>query len=512
MISYAASVELMQTVSRQFNTSLDLDEVMGEVLRLTVEATGATRGSLFLLDEKGEVTRYVLARPNQPPEVSRHNVEKAMTRGLAGWVYRQQLGVLVADIITDARWVRLHNDTETRSALGVPLLHQDRVNGVLILHHNQVGFFDESHLSLVIGIAGQAAIAVENARLFTRVKNERETLYALITGMPIPVLVIDAAEQIVFANQAARQLFLLEQVEERLTTIESGHRLKEAIENLRQNPARQTVEVHWADERVFNVSINQVPQLGTVITLNDITHLKELDEMKSSFVETVSHDIRNPLTAIHGFASLLEMENLSSRGRANLAGLLHGVEQIQSLIQNLLDLARIEAGTDEQVEPCDLAEIAAETVADFEIQLAQKEINLTTDLPSGLAEVAANPFRLSQVVANLVSNAIKYTPKAGQVFVSVSQEGAEIRLRVSDNGPGIAPEEQLQIFEKFYRVPTMEDAEWIEGTGLGLSIVKAIVEGYGGWVWVESEVGVGSTFGCVFPALTTEFEVPESGG
>ena len=105
MISYAASVELMQTVSRQFNTSLDLDEVMGQVLRLTVEATGATRGSLFLLDEKGEVTRYVLARPNQPAEVSRHNVEKVMTRGLAGWVYRQQMGVLVADITTDERWV-----------------------------------------------------------------------------------------------------------------------------------------------------------------------------------------------------------------------------------------------------------------------------------------------------------------------------------------------------------------------------------------------------------------------
>lgn len=504
MISYAASAELMQTISRQFSTSLDLDEVMGQVLRLTVEATGATRGSLFLLDEKGAVGRYVLARPNQPPEVSRHNVKKAMSRGLAGWVYRQQLGVLVADINTDERWIKFPGDTETKSVLGVPLLYQDRVNGVLFLHHPQPQFFDESHLSLVMGIAGQAAIAVENARLYTEVKHEQETLYALITGMPIPVLVIDANEQVVFANQAARQLFLLEQVGVSLSALDSGYHLKEAIENLRQNPTQQRVEADWADERVFNVSVNQVPRLGTVITLNDITHLKEMDEIKSSFVETVSHDIKNPLTAIHGFATLLEMENLSSRGRANLAGLLHGVEQIQTLIQNLLDLARIEAGTDEQVEPCDLAEIVSVTVADFEIQIAQKEIDLSLDLPANLAKIAANPFRLSQVVANLLSNAIKYTPKDGQVFIGVNQEGAEIRLRVSDNGPGIAPEDQLQIFDKFYRVPMMENSEWIEGTGLGLSIVKAIVDGYGGWVWLDSEVGVGSTFGCVFPALPAE--------
>ncbi|HXW00956.1 MAG TPA: ATP-binding protein [Anaerolineae bacterium] len=503
MISYAASAELMQAISRQFNTSLDLDEVMGQVLRLTVEATGATRGSLFLLNEKGQVTHYVLARPNQPPEVSRNTVEKVMTAGLAGWIYRQQQGVLVADITTDERWVRLFDDTETKSALGAPLLYQDRVNGVLILHHSQVGFFDESHLSLVMGIAGQAAIAVENARLFTQVKIEHETLYALITGMPIPVLVIDAGGRTIFANQAARQL-LLAGVGGPLGGSEEGHKLEAAIENLRQNPARPTVELPWSDNRVFNVSVNEVPQLGTVVTLNDISHLKELDEMKTSFVETVSHDIKNPLTAIHGFATLLGMENLSSRGQANLAGLLHGVEQIQNLIQNLLDLSRIEAGTDEQVEPCDLAEIAEETIANFEIQIAQKEINLTTELPAQLAQIAGNDFRLSQVVANLLGNAIKYTPRGGQVFVGVSQEGTTVRLRVSDNGPGIAPKDQAQIFERFYRVPTMEGSEWIEGTGLGLSIVKAVVEGYGGWVWVESELGAGSTFGCVFPALPAD--------
>jgi signal transduction histidine kinase len=258
---------------------------------------------------------------------------------------------------------------------------------------------------------------------------------------------------------------------------------------------------------VFSVSTNDTPRLGTVVTLNDITELKKLDEMKTVFVETVSHDLRNPLATIHGFATLLQMEQLSERGRSNLAGLMQGVTQIQSLIQNLLDLARIEAGMDEQAESCDLVEITREVLDSLELQLAEKEMTLTADLPSGLPPVSGSPLRLSQVVTNLVGNAIKYTPRGGRIFVGVSlEEDGHIRLQVSDNGPGIPPEEQDQIFEKFYRVPTMENSEWIEGTGLGLSIVKAVVEGYGGSVRVESEVGAGSAFICILPALPVSDE------
>jgi signal transduction histidine kinase len=502
MISHAASADLMNTVSRQLTTSLDLDEVMGKILRITVEATGATRGSLLLLDEEGQVSRYILARPDQSPEVLRQNIEMVMTEGLAGWVYRHQQGAIVADTTTDERWVHLPGDTKTtNSVLAVPLLYQDRVNGVLVFHHEQSHFFDESHLSLTTGIAGQAAIAVENARLFTQIRNEREGLYALIAGMPIPVLVINPEKQITLANQATRQLFLMDPVKKSLSDIENGDRIEAAITAWRQQPTQTIMEIGWSDQRVFNISLNEVPQLGTVITLNDITDLKELDETKSVFVETVSHDLKNPLSTIHGYAILLGMEKLSSRGQANLVGLMQGVEQIQVLIQNLLDLSRIESKLNEQVVPCDLTEIAVEAIASFELPIAEKGMILTTDLPSGLSKVSGNPLRLSQVVANLVSNAVKYTPREGQIFVGVSQEGGEIRLRVSDNGPGIAPEEQPKIFQKFYRVPMMENSEWVEGTGLGLSIVKAIIEGYGGYVWVESEVGVGSTFGCVLPAL-----------
>ncbi|NJN95007.1 MAG: GAF domain-containing protein [Anaerolineales bacterium] len=316
MISDAVSTELMYTISRQFSTSLDLDEVMGQVLRLTVEAAGATHGSLFLLDEQGQVIRYILARPQQAPEISQYNLEKVMTEGLTGWVYQQQQAMLLDDVATHHRWVKLPDDTETHSALAAPLLHQNRVNGVLVLHHEQPHFFDESHLSLVTGIAGQAAIAVENARLFSEIRQEREILDALVTGMPVPVLVIDAEEKIIFTNEAARQLLTLAQVGLPLAAVEGGAILRAALESLSQNPPSSTREVRWLDGRIFSLSLNHVARLGAVLTLNDITELKRLDELKSAFVETVSHDLRNPLSTIQGFAMLLEMENLSERGRS----------------------------------------------------------------------------------------------------------------------------------------------------------------------------------------------------
>lgn len=508
MLSPSVSAELLYTVARQLNTTLDLDEVMGKVLRLTVEAIGATSGSLFLLDDLGAASRYILARPDQPPAISRRNVDKVMHEGLAGWVYRQQRGVIITDTTQAENWVKLADDTTvTNSALGVPLLHQERINGILILHHDQIGFFNETHLSLAAGIAGQAAIAIENARLFTRLKNEHETLYTLVRGMPIPVLVINPTGLIILASQSARQLLSIDQDQLHLNNLEGGSKIEQALNNLRQNPNRRSVEVGWSDQQIFNVSINQVPQLGTVVTLNDISELKALDEMKSIFVETVSHDLKNPLSTIHGYATLLGIENLSNRGRANLEGLLQGVERIQTLIQDLLDLSRIESGVDEQIEVCDLVEIVEEAISNFELAMAEKDITLTGDIPADMLQVSGNPLRLSQIVANFLSNAVKYTPKGGKIFIGLSKVDAQIRLHVSDNGPGIPLAEQGRIFEKFYRVPIMENGEWIEGTGLGLSIVKAIVEGYGGQVWLDSEVGVGSTFGCSLPALETPPEM-----
>ena len=353
MITYSTSAETVYNVSRQINRSLDLDEVLGKVLSLTVEATGATRGSFFLLDEEGRVTHQILARPNQSPEVLGRNIKLVMSQGLGGWVYKHQYGALAADTNKDERWVALPDDENiTGSALVVPLLYQERVNGLLALHHEQVRFFDESHLALAAGIAGQAAVAVENALLFTQVKEDREGLFALINAMPIPVLVVNESGCVSFANQTARQNLPLKQVNIPLADIDGGDQLKLALAEM-ENGNDKHIEAHWPDGRVFNVSINRVPQVGAVIAIDDITELKALDAMKTQFVETVSHDLKNPVGVIMGFVHLMQFEEgLSERAQQNLQGIKQSAKNMQELIDDLLDLAQIEAGM--AGEPLDL--------------------------------------------------------------------------------------------------------------------------------------------------------------
>ncbi len=500
MIAYTLSAETVYSVARQLNTSLDLTEVLGRVLRLTVDATGASRGSLFLLDEEGRVTRQILARPNQSPEILRRNINMVMEHGLAGWVYRHQYGALAADTTKDERWVRLPDDAEvTGSALVVPLLYQERVSGLLALHHVQMRFFDESHLALTAGIAGQAAIALENARLFTEVKEDRESLFKLINGMPNPVLVVNNKDCLTFVNQPARQWLMVKQVDVPLDSITGGEQLKTALAELRQR-ASNHIELKWPNGRVFNVSANEVAKVGTVVALDDITYLKELDAMKNQFVETVSHDLKNPLGLIMGFAQLMETEqNLSADGRTSLQSILRSARNMKELIDDLLDLARIEAGVAGEVAPHDLGQIVADALSNFTLQLERKKLQLITCLASEPLPVQGNRIRLTQVVSNYMSNAIKYTAEGGKIEVRLSRKDGGAYFSVTDTGPGISPAGQAQLFQKFYRVPEIHAVIGSHGTGLGLSIVKAIVESYHGRVWVDSEVGRGSTFGCVLP-------------
>jgi signal transduction histidine kinase len=382
--------------------------------------------------------------------------------------------------------------------LGVPLIYRGRVNGILTLHHETANFFHKGHLTLATGIAGQAAVAIENASLFTQVKQEQEALYALLRGLPIPVLVI-AAGQLIFRNQAAERELQVQQLNVPLTTLSGGSSLQSILTEAGQSKKLHSSEVNWPDGRIFNVSLNKVAQHGTVIAFSDVTHLKALAAMKTQFVETVSHDLKNPISLVKGFAKLLEFEELSEQGQINLEQIIRSATHMETLIENLLELAQIEAGVEGQVKSCDMAEIIQTVLDEYKFQLNERQMTLIRVVPLGLGNVLGDPVRLAEVVANLVSNAIKYTPQQGRIMVSLARTGAEIYFQVTDTGRGIPPEARPQLFQKFYRVPIKDDVDWVEGTGLGLSIVKAIVEDYGGRVWVESELGVGSTFGCALP-------------
>lgn len=229
--------------------------------------------------------------------------------------------------------------------------------------------------------------------------------------------------------------------------------------------------------------------------------LKEVDQMKDDFVSMASHELRAPLTAVRGYVELLNdsKEVASEKGKELLSRIDTSAESLDELIGSILDVSRIEQGRlsfeARTVRPADIITPAVETLAHA---AAQKKLEVTVDMQS-TRTISADPDRLRQVVLNLVSNAIKYTPK-GTVAVRTYDEGDMFVLRVSDSGVGMSAAQQSQLFNKFYRVDNAESRKQ-RGTGLGLWITKQIVEHMHGSITVESIEGVGSHFIVRFPLV-----------
>jgi signal transduction histidine kinase len=237
--------------------------------------------------------------------------------------------------------------------------------------------------------------------------------------------------------------------------------------------------------------------MGSVTVLQDISHLKELDKMKSEFIAMVTHELRAPIAAVEQQLTVIlnkmagevtqKQEQLLSRAKQRTKGLL-------DLIKDLLDLSKIEAGKMVQYkEPLYLQEVIQRVVELMRAQAENKKIDLRFSPPSQPSMIHADRNSMDGIFSNLISNAIKYTPEGGSVFVELGEEGGFVKASVSDTGIGIKREDLSRIFDKFYRVKSSETRQ-IVGTGLGLSIVKSIVDAHLGSISVESEEGGGTTF------------------
>ncbi len=229
-------------------------------------------------------------------------------------------------------------------------------------------------------------------------------------------------------------------------------------------------------------------------------HFEELDAMKDRMILMVSHDLKNPLSAVLGYTELLQMDIDSMdtmQMQFSLKNIQLGARRMYTLIDDLLDLGKIEHGLALNVAPLVLLHFIQECLDQIRILAMQKRIDLTCSAPADLS-VEADHDRLHQVINNLLSNALKYTPEGGRIEVMAERVEDEIIIRVKDSGPGIPAKHLPHLFDKFYRVDDF-DHQAVEGTGLGLAIARAIVEQHRGRIWAESTPGAGSTFSIALP-------------
>ncbi len=335
--------------------------------------------------------------------------------------------------------------------------------------------------------------------------SELQKLETIFNHIEDGVIILDKGHRILLLNPAVRRAFTLRQNDifgKSILDVIEHPALDSLLNSASANP-HQYHEIGFEDGRVFNAQCTHIPDIGLAITMQEITYLKRIDQMKSDFVHAVSHDLRSPLTAILGYVELLDRVGpLNEQQREFVRRVRVSVHNITALVNDLLDLGRIEGGFEGQKEIVRLDGILNYTLDNLNSQILDKKQNIRIELPPNIPSLQGDPTHLRQMLDNLIGNSIKYTPDGGDIRVRVEVNEGQVILRVSDNGPGIPPADQQHIFEKFYRASNV--VENVQGSGLGLAIVKSIVDRYEGRIWVESTLGHDTTFTVVLPAYRPE--------
>lgn len=417
------------------------------------------------------------------------------------------------------------------SLLLVPLKVKDRVIGLLLLGNFHPIQYSREEIEFATLVANQMGVAVENSLLYHHALMERNTLEALVRGMGDGVVTIALDGRITSCNEAAERLSGLKK--ERVI----GRLVKEVFRVEKEDPSiylpdysksfdtragieqtgiqQEGIIYYKKNDNDFTLSdqckrdisaihtllINEKKEpAGWVMVFRDITKEKQLSQAKSDFVAMASHDLRTPLTAIKGYAVTLlrhDKQFPQETQKEFLKVINSEIDRLSRLLDNLLNLSRIEAGRLEvRKDYVDLYDISKKTVDLFKLSATKHEFVLfiTQDFP----KVYADQGQLDQILNNLVSNAIKYSPAGGTITIGGEIKGDEWVGSVSDEGMGIPKEQISKLFERFHRIDS-KLTRHVSGTGLGLFITKSLIEAQGGRIWVESEQGKGTTFYFALP-------------
>jgi PAS domain S-box-containing protein len=495
-------LELLLNVSNQVAASFDLETVLPPILEGARSVNGATLVRLVLEGEQDE--------PLTPEQSLQAGVDPGEWSSLDRQVLAlcEERGRFTLENPSRAKAVLdMEKVTEPVEALtALPIRHQEDFVGVLWMGHRSPRSISPDDLNLLTILAGQLGVAVANGRLYQRVQRERKRLTAVLDVTPDAVIVFDRQWRIVLVNPTAERLLNWSKQDAEGKVAEEWIRntaLRRFLLQQGESSVR-TAEVELGGDQVVFATVSEIytgetEPYGRVCVLWDVSHYKKLDALKTEFVSTVSHDLRAPLTLMRGYATMLNMVgDVNEQQRSYLDKILASLERMGRLIDNLLDLGRIEAGMGLNLETVHLDEVVQEVVQAYQARAQNKQLSLELRLPEGMNPIEADGALLQQAVGNLVDNAIKFTPSGGRVNVDLRKTEAHIQVRVADTGVGIATMDQARLFEKFYQGQEGEGAQE-KGLGLGLAIVKSIAEQHNGRVHVESRLGEGSTFTLEIP-------------
>jgi two-component system phosphate regulon sensor histidine kinase PhoR len=444
------------------------------------------------------------------------------THGISGKVFREGEPAIFHDTNSDPRTKEdpfglLH----VQNGITVPLVIEKRDEENRVIDRTTIGVlhafnkrhgedFNDEDVRLLERMARNVGSIIANLQMYREVVEEREELLQTFESLAAGLILVSPEGRLSQMNASAREIFGAEQdaIGKNYRDVIRNDSLEKFFLANQRGEETPKAEIHVmvrGSERIYEVQSAQVKNeegrdLGLVAIFNDVTEMKNIDKMKSSFVAMASHELRTPLTAIKGFSSTLlegiDEDMYSKEDQREFLGIVVSeCDRLRRLIDDLLNTSRIESG--QSLKP-DYSRFELMPLLEKSVAVQQQASNrhkvmlkVHNELPQ---TIVGDQDKFDQILTNLLNNAIKYSPAGGDVIVHAKSEGDDILIGVQDQGLGIPKEHLSKVFERFHRVDN-EDNRKIYGTGLGLFLVKHLVESvHMGQIWAESEVGVGSTF------------------
>jgi PAS domain S-box-containing protein len=502
--------ERLLRVSRSVSSSLELFRAMPPILSSALEVSNAAG------------VRMVIRRSGSPPESYSAGEAAAVIAPLD--THLMEMVERQGTLVISQLWRASHTlDTAAlpsniQALMALPLRSDTSFHGILWLAYDHEHVFEQPEMTFLSTLASQAAVGIANAKLFAEAQEERRKLEGVLESTADAMIVADQQGRIALLNPAAEQYLGAR------ADLVRGKRAQEVIEvealasllTDLQEPV-SVLELPGQRGKVLLANVSTIFShegtiSGRVAVMRDITALKELDNIKTVFLRMVSHDLRSPLTYMRGYLSMLPLAgDLNDRQEEAIEKVNSGINSISDLTERLLYLSRLQFGEEAELEVSliDITDLVHEVVMQQEDVTRDRDVAVRLEMQEKLPLLAADAMLYRQAVANLISNALKYTPDGGQIVIrafQVSENGhAQITVSVEDTGIGIREEDQSRLFEAFFRVPQREgDPVRPRGTGLGLALVKAIATAHGGTVGVQSRFGQGSVFHITLPVRLPE--------
>ncbi len=507
--------DFLLEISRAITAQLELSEVLRRVLNASVVMLGGQLGLVALRDPGGEyrIRATLGIETDHVPDLN------------------DQLNKLLADEALDydsftdqLTRIAIGLDRRMRQSFALPLVFAEQPLGLLIVFRAQRGMATADDIQVLQSFADQAAIAVHNAQLYARIDEERQQLAAIVENSADGVMILDPDLQIVNFNRALERMtgwrpddaigssyddvIVWKQLEhgDLRRALDDGWPLNAA------DPVHETLYVEGdllrRDGLAKSVGIVFAPLLSAdgrlariIANVRDITNFRQAQAMQNVFISGISHELKTPVALIKGHAATLRRDDVEwgrDIVREYSTVIEEEADRLTALIDNLLTASRIQAQQGISLNSGDMRfdQLAARVVERFNTQTTGHKLVL--DFPPDFPVIQGDETRLRQVLDNLVSNAIKYSPNGGAITIGGRMNNGSVTVFVKDQGVGMSDADQERIFERFYRVDGTLSRK-TQGTGLGLYLAKAIVEAHGGRIWVESAPGKGATFFFTLP-------------